>query len=114
MNIIHNPVEHTVDTILLPLESYLFLQKESYRQRSESGKPLSEKAIERLTWNFQYVAYKDYYKMHDGDLGGCNGDPHNGWEEHRWTSWSVKTMAKMLNENGLPYKFGEAETIISL
>ena len=114
MNILHDPIVHTVNTILLPLESVLYLHEEMHRQRSESGKPLSEKSIERLKRNFEYFAHEGFKEIHDGDFGGCIGNPHNGWEEHRWTSWSVKTMAKMLDEKGLPYKFGEPTEIISL
>lgn len=106
MNILHDPIIRTVNTIRVPYESYLYLQEEMHRQRSESGKPLSDKYKERLRNTCEIYADK-MRPLADGDLGGCNGDPHNAWEEHRWTSWSVKDMTRMLDDQGLPWAKGE-------
>ena len=104
-----------VNTILLPLESYLWLHEEGFKQRNERGETkLSDKSRDRLTNNFHQHKVKStgLYAAHDGNFGGCNGDPHNAWEEGRWTSWTVEDMAKMLDENGLPYEIGEPTEVI--
>lgn len=101
--------EKEVEAIEVPYESYLFLQEECHRQRSENGKPLSENFKKRLQYNLSSNGTK---KLHDYDLGGCIGDPHHAWEEHRWTSWSVKDMMAMLDKANLPYKYIGKDTII--
>ena len=110
-------VKRTTNTILLPLESYLFLHEEGFRQWNERGETkLSEKHRERLTRNFHCHKIKasGLYAAHDGNFGGCKGDPHNAWEEGRWTSWSVSQMAHMLDEYGLPYEIGEPAEVIDV
>ena len=109
-----NPVAHKVNTILVPWESYLFLQDESRRQRSEEYKPRSDRSLEMLHRSFKMNSHNGLHELKDYDLGGCNGDPRNAWEERRWTSWSVQKMAEMLEENGLGYTFGAEKEIISL
>lgn len=99
-------------TILVPLESWMFLQCKGYQERC--GKPHSEKGIERLRRNFQEYSYQGYKQLMNGDLGGCNGNPENAWEEHRWTSWSVDDMKRILDEAGLPWKDGEEAEYISV
>lgn len=106
MNVCKSP------TLLVPFESWMFLQRKGYQERS--GKPHSEKGIERLRRNFQEHSYQGYKQLMNGDLGGCNGDPENAWEEHRWTSWSVDDMKKILDEAGLPWKDGEEAEYISV
>lgn len=93
------------ETILLPLDSYLFLQVLGYSQRS-GGKKLSEAFVGRLTRSWNSCQYKGYKKLFDGGLGGK--------EDNRYTSWSVKKMAQILDEHGLPYKFGEKEEVIEV
>ena len=96
-----------VKAIGLSFEAYMFLQEECHRQRSETGKPLSARAIEGLINTFDNFKNKDGLKLYsDGDLGGCNGDPLHAWEERRWTSWSVEDVKKMLDKKGLYYKEG--------
>ena len=101
-------------TILVPLESYLYLQQKCHEERSETGRPLSEQTIERLKRSFNSLSYNGYYRLMDGDLGGCNGSPKNAYEERRWTSWSCEDMKRILSEAGLPCKDGEATETISL
>lgn len=100
------------NTILLPLESFLYLQDKSYFERC--GKHHTEKQIERLIRNFENFAHIGYKQLKDGDLGGCNGKPENGWEERRWTSWSCEDMKQILTEVGLPYKDGEETEYIAV
>ena len=103
--------EITVGTIEVPYESLLFLQEECHRQRSENGKPLGEKFKRHLRYGLSSDGTK---RLHDGDLGGCIGDPQHAWEEHRWTSWNVHDMMYMLDKAGLPYKFIGYETQICI
>ena len=97
-------------TILVPLESFLFLQDKVSVERL--GKHHSEKKIERLTNNFEEFSYEGYKQLMNGDLGGCNGKPEKAWEERRWTSWSTEDMKRILNEAGLPWKDGEEQEYI--
>ena len=113
MNILHKPIVHKVNTILLPIESYTYLREEMHRQRSETGRPLSEKTYARIKRKFESIK-GGYEQVNDYAFGGCNGDPHNAWEEHRWTNWSTETMKRMLDEKGLPDKDGKPEEKISL
>lgn len=98
-------------TILVPLESYLYLQNKRHNERSTSGQPLNE---ERLTRNFNRTACNGYGRLMDGDLGGCIGKPENGYEERRWTSWSCEDMKSILDEAGLQYKDAEDTDYINL
>jgi hypothetical protein len=110
-------VVRTTNTILLPLESYLWLYEEGFKQRNERGETkLSDKSRERLTRNFDRFKHSKtgLYAAHDGNFGGCKGDPHNAWEEGRWTDWSVNQMARMLDEQGLPYEIGEPTEVIDV
>ena len=100
------------DTILLPLESYLYLQDKSYFERC--GKYGSEKRIERLKKNFKEFSYNGYKQLCDGDLGGCIGNYENAFEERRWTSWSCEDMKRFLNEANLPYKEGKETEVIEV
>ena len=91
-------------------ESWLYLRQEMNKQRSETGKPLSENSIERMKREFDRFADKNGMKaIMDGSFGGCIGSPIRGWEERRWTSWSLDEMKRMLDEKGL--KWAEAEDI---
>lgn len=90
--------------IRVPLESYLYLQSIMHLQRS--GKPLSNKYIEKLTNMFKSHYPKGILLM-SGDLGGAVGDPKNSYEEHRWTSWSIEDLKQMLDEKKLSYVDGE-------
>lgn len=99
-------------TIKVPLESWIYLQDLGHQQRV--GGHLSDKARERLT-NLMLKPYnKDGHTLMDGDLGGAVGDPNNSWEEGRWTSWSVDTMKKILDNANLPYTDGEDIECIEL
>lgn len=94
-------------TILVPVESWWYLYNKSHEQRSETGRPLSEKTKENLIRRaFNYGEW-EYHKLCNGDLGGCIGDPLHAWEEGRWTSWSIDEMKQMLDEVDLPYKDGK-------
>lgn len=101
-----------VNTILLPLESFLYLQEKGYNERC--GKYRTEKQIERLKRNFESFAYNGYKRLCDGDLGGCVGNYENAYEERRWTSWSCEDMKRFLNEANLPYKEGKETEIIEV
>lgn len=97
-------------TILVPLESFLYLQDKQRFERS--GKHCSEQNIERLKYNFETFSYNGYKQIMNGDLGGCKGEPENAWEERRWTSWSVEDIKKILDEASLPWKEGEEQEYI--
>ena len=107
------PVQAKVNTILLPLESYLWLHNECFKQRNERLMDgISDSQRERLTRNWQQHQYNGYYHAYDGSFGGCKGNPLHGWEEGRWTSWSCAEMARMLDKQGLPYKMGDPTDVI--
>ena len=78
MNLVHNPIARKSSTILLPLDSFLFLQDKSFYERC--GKHYSEKQMQRLTRNFEQFGHGGYIQLKSGDLGGCNGVPENAWE----------------------------------
>ena len=100
------------NTILLPWESYLYLQQKERNERCGDWK--TEKQIEKLKANFENFAHNGYKRLMDGDLGGCVGDWKNGYEEGRWTSWSCEDMKRILTEAGLPYKDGEETEYIAV
>ena len=91
------------NTILVPWESYLYLQQKCRNERCGDWK--TEKQIERLKRNFEAFSHNGYKQLMDGDLGGCvNG---------KLTSWKCEDMKRILNEAGLMYKDGgESECII--
>lgn len=99
-------------TILVPFESWMFLQEKGYQERC--GKQYSEILVGKMTRSFQEHSYQGYKQLMNGDLGGGNGNPENAWEEHRWTSWSVNDMKKILEEAGLPWKDGEEAEYITV
>ena len=90
-------------TILVPLESYIYLNNKRRSERSNSDKPLNE---ERLAVNFNRFARDGYKQIMDGDFGGCIGT--------RWTSWSCEDMKRILDKAGLPYKDGDDVEYIQL
>lgn len=100
------------NSILVPLESWMFLQKKGYRERI--GKELSEKAIQLRERSFERNAHNGKRQLINGDLGGCRGPVENAWEEGRWTSWSIEDMKKMLDEAGLPWEDGEEVEYIAV
>lgn len=112
MSLVHNPVLRKSPTVLVPLESFLFLQDKQCFERS--GKHSSEKNIERHKRNFEEFSYDGYKQIMNGDLGGCKGSPENAWEERRWTSWSVEDVKRILDEASLPWKDGEEVEYIAL
>lgn len=94
-------------------ESWFYLHQEEHKQRSETGKPISEKTVEKLKRNFYNFADKNGMKtILSGDFGGCIGNPINGWEERRWTSWTLDEMKKMLDEKGLKWEESEDKEIL--
>lgn len=96
-------------------EGWMCLQNEMHKQRSETGKPLSEKAIERMKNAFDDYKNPDGTKnVAEGQFGGCVGSPINAWEEGRWTSWSVEDMKRILEENGFEWEDAEDQEYISL
>lgn len=98
------------NAIRVPLESWIYLQDICKSQRC--GDHLSEKTIERLTNEYNNHYKENWHLLLDGDLGGAIGNPINSYEEHRWTSWKVEEMKKMLDKANLPYKDNEPmETI---
>lgn len=110
--LMNRPERRKSPTLLVPLESYLYLQEKSYSERI--GKSRSDKAKERLIRNFEQFSVDGMKQLMNGDLGGCKGKPENAWEEGRWTSWSVDEMAKILDEAGLPWKKGEDAEYIAV
>lgn len=110
--LMERPVRMTSPTILVTLESYLYLQEKSYFERC--GKKHSDRAKERLIRNFEHFSVDGMKALMNGDLGGCKGNPENAWEEGRWTSWSVDEMARILDEAKLPWMKGEEKEYIAL
>ena len=91
----------TVRTLRVPYESVLFLCEEQHKQRTEKEyRPLSDTFKRRLQNNLNSDGTRT---IEDYDYGGCVGDPHNAYEEHRWTWWTLEDMMRMLDEAGLPY-----------
>lgn len=86
--------------IKVPLESFLYLSKEQRKQRI--GDELSQKAIERITKNFEKY-YEKGRTLTSGDLGGSiNGV---------WTSWSLEEMKDMLRKQHLSFEECEDKRI---
>lgn len=110
--LINRPERRKSPTILVPLESFLYLQEKSYIERC--GKHHTEKMKQRLIRNFETFSHSEKKQLMNGDLGGCNGDPENTFEEGRWTSWSVDDMAEILDGAGLPFERGESVEYIAL
>ena len=106
------PVIRKSPTILLPYESWIFLQEKSYLERI--GKPYSERQKNRMKALFQIHSYNGKKELKDGDLGGCKGKPEHAWEEGRWTSWSCNDMKRTLSSAGLPYEDGNEVEYIAL
>lgn len=107
------PIEMTANAILVPWESWWYLEERSFQERC--GKPHTEYSKEKLRSSFNRFVDSDGFKrLKDHDFGGAVGKPENSWEEHRWTSWSCKDMKKMLDEAGLPWKDGGCVTYISV
>lgn len=104
-------VKRKTKMLELPFESYEYLQRIGWEQRTD--KPYLESFTEKHRHNFDYVTRGRHgYYAHDGAFGGCNGEKRNAWEEGRWTSWSVEDMKRILDKAGLPYKdAGETEVI---
>ena len=112
MLLLQNPVKFNSPTILVPYESWIYLQEKSYNERI--GKSFTEKIIERRKHSFEQHSRDGKKQLMNGDLGGCRGPVENAWEERRWTSWSVKDMAYMLDEAGLPWEAGGEVECIAL
>lgn len=110
--LLDRPVRRKSPTLLVPLESFLYLQEKSYSERI--GKSCSDKAKQRLIRNFEQFSNDGMKQLKNGDLGGCKGNPENAWEEGRWTSWGVDDMAKILDEAGLPWKKGKDTEYIAV
>lgn len=93
-------------TIAVPFESWFYLRTEMHNQRSESGRPLTE------DWCKKHFAQNvdtrnGMILLKSGDMGGCKGNPKNGYDEGRWTSWTLEQMEAMLDAAGLPWSEGE-------
>ena len=88
-------------SIRVPLESRLYLEDQLHLQRG--GHHTGENTIKRLTLESQKDYNKNGFLLMDGSLGGAVGDPKNSYEEGRWTSWSIDTMKKMLDQAKLPW-----------
>lgn len=110
--LLSNPRVCKSPTLLVPLESYLYLQDRCRFERC--GNHHSEMQRQKLSRNFEQFAYNGKKQLCNGDLGGCNGKPENAWEEGRWTSWSVEDMIRILDEAGLPWERGEETEYIAL
>lgn len=111
--LMRRPIEEKANSILVPWESWWFLEEKSFYERF--GKPHSEYSKEKLRRNFNQFADSDGFKqLKDYDLGGAVGEPKNSWKEHRWTSWSCNDMKEMLDEVGLPWKDGGSVNYISV
>ncbi|MFR8549533.1 MAG: hypothetical protein ACLVDG_00610 [Coprococcus sp.] len=111
--LMRKPIEMAANTILVPWESWWFLEEKSFQERC--GKSHSEYSKKKLRSNFnQFVDSDGFKRLKDHDFGGAVGKPENSWEEHRWTSWSCKDMKKMLDEAGLPWKDGGSVNYISV
>lgn len=110
--LMNRPEKRKSPTLLVPLESFLYLQEKCHIERC--GNPQSEKAKQRLIRNFEEHSYNGKKQLMNGDLGGCNGNPENAWEERRWTSWSVEDMIEILSEAGLPWERGEDTEYIAV
>lgn len=99
--------EMTSKTIYIGREAYMFLDRESRRQRG--CKPLSEDE-ERWMWEkITRFGKRNEYQATDDSFGGGDGT-YRG----KWWGWSVDTLKKMLDENKLPYRDGEEVRYVNL
>lgn len=90
-------------SILVPWESYLYLQKLGRKQRIPERPEHSEAHIKRMHNNFRYFNPSGKHHLTDGDMGGA--------ENGRWVSWSIEQMEAILDEAGLPHERGQVEMI---
>lgn len=110
--IIGNCVTRKKNSILVPVESWMYLKERQYRERT--GKELSEKSREVSLRDFNRFNKNGMKQLLDGDCGGCNGPVENAFEERRWTSWSANDMKRILDEANLPYEDGPVTDCIDL
>ena len=101
-------------TMFVNWEGYKFLENKQHEERCESGKPISETRWEKTHKRFDRNSKDGWRQIGDGHFGGCKGNPVNGWQEHRWTSWSCKDMQKMLDDQGIEYRIGDPHEVIDV
>ena len=102
-----------VNSIFLPLDSYLYLHELCTAQRS--GRTMSDNHRKWLETNFHRVCCKSngMYNAMDGYLGGAVGKPQNSYEDRRWTTWSVEDMKNILDAAGLSWAEGPTLEVIT-
>lgn len=101
-------VEHVTETIWISREAYMYLDRESRKQRG--CKELSPEGEERLWRRLSRYNVKDG-KIRVDDNSLCGGD---GTYDGMWWSWKVSTLKKMLDEAGFTYKDGDKIRYINL
>ena len=98
--------EKTSNTIWIDKSAYMYLENESRRQRG--CKPVRD--VDRM-WKRVAMTWKNSDKARVSDLTFGGGD---GTYDGEWTSWSVKEVKRMLNENGFTYEDGEPMQYVTL
>ena len=88
--------------IIVNLDGYIYLHCEARTQR---GFEITERYIESLKENFNYINPNGKAKICDGDLGGGCGSK----SPNTWTSWSIDEMTQMLIKQGIHFEIGAEE-----
>ena len=93
---------------------YLSLKGRNQRRETPLTKEQEAKSIAYLERTYTNIWKDGIIHVDDDDFGGCNGDPHNGWEEGRWTSWTAAECARMLTEAGIWWEEDEPHEVITI
>ena len=92
----------TSKTLWVGKGAYFFLNGESRKQRG--CKPLTEdqksKIWERIKNSYRYK--NGMVRIDDNSFGGGDGTYYG-----KWTSWSIDTISKMLDDKGYKYRNGK-------
>lgn len=97
-----------VNSILVMESGYMFLKKQSYSERVGTDR-VPESFMNDCVFDFLENSVDGMIELHDGDLGGCLGEPEHAEEDGRWTKWTCEDMIRMLEKQNLSYLRGSVQ-----
>ena len=102
--------ERVTESIYIDREAYMFLDRESRRQRG--CKKLSKEGEDNL-WKrvtgIKCLMRNGKKRVDDNSFGGGDGTYYG-----KWWSWSIPTIKAMLDKAGFAYEIGEEVRYINL
>ena len=102
--------EHISETIMIGKEAYMYLDRESRKQRGCKALSLEwEDRLWKRVLRCRSNAKGEKVRVDDNSFGGGDGT-YNG----RWWVWKVQTLKEMLDEAGLKYEEGEDVRYVNL